>query len=119
MLVVMSGQMLTLFGQSLFVGSIALSLYGVYVARQLKVKNVVVKITHMPDAWQKKKIAWISDVHLGQIYGKEYAQKIVDMVKEINPEVLCVGGDLFDGTTAPDCRELVSPFQELTKVMPV
>lgn len=117
--VAVSGENFSTLGEVLFVGSIIASFYGLYVARQLRIKNIVIEVDNLPEIWHQKKIAWISDVHLGQIYGKEYAQKIVNMVKEINPEALCVGGDLFDGTTAPDCHDLVAPFKELAAIMPV
>ena len=40
-------------------------------------------------------IAFISDLHLG--YDEKYLERIVDKVNSLNPDIILLGGDIFDG----------------------
>lgn len=47
--------------------------------------------------WHGKKIVLISDTHYGNIYGKKHAQKLVDMINSLNPEIVLIPWDFYDG----------------------
>jgi len=58
----------------------------------------VLKLKRLPEYWEGKKVVFISDVHLGAIYSKSYLSRLIKKIKEIKPELIIIGGDLFDGT---------------------
>ncbi|MCX6707718.1 MAG: metallophosphoesterase, partial [Candidatus Woesearchaeota archaeon] len=43
------------------------------------------------------RIVQLSDVHLGTIHNKEYLSRIVDKTNKLNPDIVLITGDLFDG----------------------
>ena len=42
-------------------------------------------------------IAFVSDLHLGALYGYDSAISMVDMINEAKPDLVLIGGDLIDG----------------------
>jgi predicted MPP superfamily phosphohydrolase len=42
------------------------------------------------------RIVFVSDVHYGRILGKDYAEKFVSMINSQRPQLILIGGDLFD-----------------------
>jgi predicted MPP superfamily phosphohydrolase len=58
-------------------------------------------------------VIWISDLHLGQLHGPRFARKVADIVNTLSPDIIFIGGDLFDGTGAPDAGELTLPLRTL------
>lgn len=80
------------------VASIAYSIYGVWNAFTPKVTNINVAIDSLPKQWVGKKIVQISDVHLGHVYREDYLAGVVAKINVLNPEVVVITGDLFDGT---------------------
>ena len=58
----------------------------------------------------------LSDVHLGHFRGKDYLQKVVDTAKKLDPDLVFLTGDLFDGKIRLD-GDVISPLGQLE--MPV
>jgi uncharacterized protein len=58
------------------------------------------------------KIVQISDVHLGTIYSKNYLNKIIEKSNYLNPDIVVITGDLFDGS-APVSKETISSLDSL------
>jgi len=87
-------------------------IYGIYNAYDIKVKNITVKIKDLPIEWQNKKAVQISDVHLGYVYGKDHLQSLVDRVNGLDPDIVFITGDLFDGMDG-HLDELVDPIDQL------
>ena len=71
-------------------------------------------LRNLPAKWRNKKAIWISDLHLGQIHSNSFTRNIVEKVKALPYDIIFIGGDLYDGTSAPDVRELIAPLRELT-----
>jgi hypothetical protein len=90
-----------------------ISLYGTWNAFQPKLKDITVTIPNLPQNWQSKKIVQLSDVHLGLIYQKDFLEKIVAKVNSINPDLIVITGDLFDGTDNVDLDNLIFPLNNL------
>lgn len=101
-------------GPAVFCIALAASIYGVVHARKIVTTTLSVSLPHLPPAWRGRRAVWISDVHLGQIHGFKYAQKIVAQIRALAPDIIFVGGDLYDGTGAPDIAELTAPLKELS-----
>ncbi len=102
------------FGAGCLLAGLAVALYGVVHARKIYIKEVSVTIPDLPESWRGRRLAWTSDIHLGQIYSERYSKRIVDTINAAGVDIAVVGGDLFDGTEAPDLDALVAPFKNIT-----
>ena len=89
------------------------SIYGMIHAKHIHIKEVEVSLSDLPAAWRDKKAVWISDLHLGQIHGSAFARKVVDKINGRKHDIVFIGGDLFDGTSAPDLFKLAAPLKNL------
>jgi predicted MPP superfamily phosphohydrolase len=65
---------------------------------KLKSLNLIIK-KHSP--MKNLKIAMVSDIHLGTIYGKKFLAKIVKHINELNPDIILIPGDIIDEDIAP------------------
>jgi len=77
--------------------SVALSSYGFYEARNIRIEKVVIRTSKLPREIGKFKIVQISDVHLGLIVKEDRLKRILKRVKEESPDMLVSTGDLVDG----------------------
>ncbi len=113
-IVIFSGLLLQTFGKILFTLAIIVGVYGLIHARRISICNVSLKLPNLPEAWRARKIVWVSDLHLGQLHGAPYAEKICAKILSLNPDIVFIGGDLFDGTGAPDIAELIAPLKNIS-----
>lgn len=74
--------------------------------------RVDVDIRDLPDSWDGKKIAHISDVHVGHILRSSFVRRIVKRVNAEKVEMLCITGDLFDGMDGR-LEHLLDPLQDI------
>lgn len=95
------------------ISALSLSGYGLYRAKDTVIKNISVSIKNLPVNWHKKKIALISDVHIGHINRAKYLRNIVKKINAENVELLCIAGDLFDGMDGR-LEHLLDPLGEVT-----
>jgi hypothetical protein len=84
-------------GVFVLVGTVGFSVYGAINVRGLTVKNLTVSIAGLPAEWQGKKIAQISDVHLGYALSGDFLESIVSAVNREKVEAVVITGDLLDG----------------------
>ncbi|MFE4409693.1 metallophosphoesterase [Streptomyces sp. NPDC056821] len=77
-------------------GTVGHGTYGVL--RGPRVKRVTVPLAKLPRAAHGFRIAVVSDVHLGPVLGRGFAQKVVDTVNATQPDLIAVVGDLVDGS---------------------
>lgn len=96
-----------IFGTALLVG-----FYGVLNAKNIKIKKVEVEIKDLPIVWKSKKVVWISDIHLGQINAEVFLKRIVNQINLINPDMVFIGGDLYDGVKV-DTEKIIDPMRNL------
>ncbi len=89
--------------------------YGLIHATNIHVKEVEVHLKNFPESWHQRKAIWISDLHLGQIHGPLFLEKVIEKIKTIPHSIIFIGGDLFDGTSAPDLSKFLTSFK---KVLP-
>ncbi|MFG2678534.1 metallophosphoesterase [Streptomyces sp. NPDC048392] len=78
------------------VGTVGYGTYGVL--RGPRVKRVTVPLARLPRAAHGFRIAVVSDIHLGPVLGRGFAQKVVDTVNSTQPDLVAVVGDLVDGS---------------------
>ena len=59
------------------------------------VRTEVITTTKLP-AGTSYKLALISDVHLGRILGRSYAEKLTQRLNQLQPDAVLIAGDLID-----------------------
>ncbi|MFE6888943.1 metallophosphoesterase [Streptomyces sp. NPDC057694] len=84
--------------------------YGVL--RGPKVKRVTVPLAKLPRSAHGFRIAVVSDVHLGPVLGRGFAERVVDIVNGTQPDLIAVVGDLVDGSVE-DLAPAVAPLARL------
>ncbi|MEV6960026.1 metallophosphoesterase [Streptomyces sp. NPDC051207] len=92
------------------VGTVGYGTYGVL--RGPKVKRVTVPLAKLPRAAHGYRIAVVSDVHLGPVLGRGFAQKVVDTINGTQPDLIAVVGDLVDGMVE-DLGPAAAPLAQL------
>jgi len=88
------------------------SAYGLWNAYHPRVEYLTVRIKNLPPAWRGRKVAQLSDLHLGYILRASFASRLVAMVNAENPDLVAITGDLFDGADGK-LEELVAPLNAL------
>jgi predicted MPP superfamily phosphohydrolase len=99
-------------GHVLFILAFIISIYGIIHARLIRIKRYEITIPDVPQNWKNKKVVFISDIHLGQIHGKSFAQKVVTKINELQPDIVLIGGDLYDGVEVNE-KEVIEPLKLL------
>jgi predicted MPP superfamily phosphohydrolase len=92
------------------VGTVGYGTYGVL--RGPRVKRVTVPLAKLPRAAHGYRIAVVSDIHLGPILGRGFAQTVVDTVNSTRPDLIAVVGDLVDGSVK-DLGPAAAPLAQL------
>ncbi|MEU5366630.1 metallophosphoesterase [Streptomyces sp. NPDC005925] len=92
------------------VGTVGYGTYGVL--RGPRVKRVTVPLARLPRAAHGYRIAVVSDIHLGPVLGRSFAQRVVDTVNATQPDLIAVVGDLVDGSVE-DLRPAAAPLAQL------
>ncbi len=88
--------------------------YGLYNARNIKLKTYDIDVDKSCGDTKDLKIALIADLHMGYSIGAREITNMVTKVNEINPDIVLIAGDIFDnsfdGLDDPEeiCRQLQS-----------
>lgn len=80
-----------------FFTALTLTTYGYYEASHVRIERVTVRSSKIPAEAGKITIAQISDVHLGLLLRDGRLQQILEVVRQVNPDILVSTGDLVDG----------------------
>ncbi|MBB5918797.1 hypothetical protein BJY24_007709 [Nocardia transvalensis] len=92
------------------VGTVGYGAYGVL--RGPLVKNLAVPLAKLPRGADGFRIAVVSDIHLGPILGRGFAERVVRTINDTQPDLIAVVGDLVDGSVE-DLRRSVEPLAGL------
>ena len=105
-----------------FVGSICfgvmflIHLYGTVQSQRPKVTSVKIPFSSLPgfraDFWKGKKIVFVSDLQLGNIYRQKFTARVVRTIAALDPHAVFIGGDLYDGVVCDEV-ELIEPLRAL------
>jgi predicted MPP superfamily phosphohydrolase len=76
--------------------TVFINLYGLFEAWNLKTKEITIKTAKLPEGIEKLRIVQISDIHFSQINGVSLANRITNIVMDLNPDLLVSTGDLID-----------------------
>ncbi|MFE6828221.1 metallophosphoesterase [Streptomyces sp. NPDC057690] len=92
------------------VGTVGYGTYGVL--RGPRVRRVTVPLAKLPRGAHGYRIAVVSDIHLGPVLGRGFAQKVVDTINATQPDLIAVVGDLVDGSVK-DLGPAAAPLARL------
>lgn len=88
---------------------------GLGISRGLRdpiIRRVEVAIEGLPEAFRGFRIVQLTDVHIGPLLRRDFADHIVKAVAKLEPDLIAVTGDLVDGSVAELASE-VEPFRAL------
>jgi len=71
-----------------------LALYSLINAARVRVKQINIKSKKVSS---KIDIVQIADLHFGPIRNRRFLQKVVNKINKLNPDLICITGDLMDG----------------------
>jgi hypothetical protein len=86
--------------------------YGLFNARRVRVRRIAVSLPGLPQSWRGRRAVLMSDLHLGNINGAGFSRRIVALVAGLQPHIVFIPGDLFDGTHA-NLDKLAAPLKDL------
>jgi predicted MPP superfamily phosphohydrolase len=99
-------------GMGLLVLAAFSALYGIWNARQIVVTKIPLTLKNLPLTWRDRRVVFVSDVHLGQVHGEKFAERVVEEINKLQPDLVLIGGDLYDGVEV-DAERVVRPFAAL------
>jgi predicted MPP superfamily phosphohydrolase len=74
-------------------------IYNVVNAHRTQVTRISVSLKNLPDQWIGKTVAQLSDLHLGAFRDRGFLNTMVQKTLELQPDVIVITGDLFDGSS--------------------
>jgi uncharacterized protein len=87
--------------------------YGVANSALVRIRRVPIKLPNLPANWRGRTAALVTDTHLGHVRGLGFIKRIVSMLSHLRPDIVLIGGDLYDGTAA-NARKLAEPLRALS-----
>jgi uncharacterized protein len=86
-----------MFATFIILGAIALSAYGIFNQKNIRVVEADVYIKDLPTSWQGRRAGFFADSHYGPIHNVKDAQKTVDILNRSSVDIVFMGGDFYDG----------------------
>jgi hypothetical protein len=99
-------------GTILFGSALLVSLYGFINAQRIRVRHTSVTLPNLPPGWRGRTALLVTDLHLGNINQSGFSRRIADIARRLNPSIIFLAGDLFDGSKA-DPERLAAPLFDL------
>jgi predicted MPP superfamily phosphohydrolase len=91
--------------------AVLITLWGLINARWLRITRVTVPIPNLPAAWRGRTAALVTDLHLGPLSGPAFLRRVLGKLRDLQPDIVFISGDLFDGPTL-GLRELAAPWRD-------
>ncbi|NMO54447.1 metallophosphoesterase [Actinoplanes sp. TBRC 11911] len=90
-------------GAAIFAGLTAAGVTGYGVKTALgapQLDRVQLPLAKLPRAMDGTRLAVVSDIHLGPLTGSHHVGRIVSLINSVQADIVCVVGDLVDGSVA-------------------
>jgi predicted MPP superfamily phosphohydrolase len=100
-------------GCVLFTLAILTSLYGLINASFIRESRVTVSLPNSPRSWIGRTALLVTDLHLGNINARGFSRRIAAIARRLDPSVIFLAGDLYDGSKT-DPRRVAGPLFELS-----
>lgn len=65
-----------------------------------QLQRIRMPLAKLPRGMDGLRLAIVSDIHLGPLAGTHHAGRIVDLINSVTADIVCVVGDLVDGSVA-------------------
>jgi predicted MPP superfamily phosphohydrolase len=102
------------YGIEILIGfALVASLYAFINACTIRMTRISIQLPHLPEQWKGKTAVWVSDTHLGQVRGYGFAQQVATKIESLHPDIVFIGGDLYDGL-AVDLDRIIKPFSRIS-----
>lgn len=88
------------------------SFYGILNARRIRERRLTIQLPNLPPSWRGRRALFLSDLHLGHVNRERFARRIAGIASRLNPEVIFIAGDFYDGSKA-DPALLAAPVSTL------
>jgi predicted MPP superfamily phosphohydrolase len=98
--------------ECLFGAAVLAGFYGVFNAGWTRITRTTVRLANLPPAWLGRRVALISDLHLGHVRNGNFLRRMVAKILKEEPDAIFIAGDLYDGT-AIDVGRAAQPLTEL------
>ncbi|RLB09127.1 MAG: hypothetical protein DRG27_04845, partial [Deltaproteobacteria bacterium] len=85
---------------------------GIYEADNIIIEKLTIETSKLPPGRDSIRIVQISDVHFSQILGLSHAQIIINIIKELKPDILLSTGDFLDKGIRNE-KEITALFRNL------
>jgi hypothetical protein len=92
------------------------SVYGFINSGMIRITRINLAIPNCPGPWKGKTAVWVSDTHLGPVRSYGFAQDVAAKVNTLNPDILFIGGDLYD-VEAVDLVRMIEPFSRISPAL--
>ncbi|MDR1580002.1 MAG: metallophosphoesterase [Synergistaceae bacterium] len=80
-------------------------IYGCFEAWNVRRVDILIPTEKLPPGVSHLRIVQVSDVHLGGVYYTSHLERIMKIVREAEPDIFVVTGDLVDGNMRHRLRE--------------
>jgi len=100
-------------GTVLFGLALLMSFYGLINAQRIRERRVTVALYNLPSSWQGRTALLISDLHLGNVNAAGFARRVAAIARRLNPSIVFVAGDLYDGSKTDPAR-VAAPLFDLS-----
>ncbi len=87
-------------------------IYGLINARVIRIRRFSVELPNLPASWKGRRAVLLSDLHLGSINGVRFCRRVVAKATSLQPDIVFLPGDLYDGTRA-DVDRVIAPLKQL------
>jgi predicted MPP superfamily phosphohydrolase len=90
-------------GMAIFAGLTAAGITGYGVKTALgtpQINRWAMPMRKLPRGMDGTRLVVVSDIHLGPLAGTHHVGRIVDLINSVKADIVCVVGDLVDGTVA-------------------
>jgi uncharacterized protein len=99
-------------GEILIGISIIVGIYGIINANHIRTTSIRVLMPNLPERWKSRRAVFVSDLHLGQVRAAPFAKRIASKIRELKPDIVFIGGDIYDGV-AVDTQGVIEPLSKL------
>jgi len=103
---------LALLGICCFIPFFFLHLYGTWNSTRAEITRIAVHVDNLPEFWKRNNLLFMSDIHLGAVYGSGFMEKIVKKIGALDVAAVVIGGDLYDGPKC-DAESAIASLNDL------
>jgi uncharacterized protein len=102
-------------GVAIFAGLTAAGITGYGVRTALgppRIDRVRIPLAKLPRSLDGTRLAVVSDIHLGPLTGSRHVGRIVELINSVNADIVCIVGDLVDGSVA-ELGRFAEPLRDI------